>query len=198
MRKVKEMHNLRNTLRKEEVGSIVRRFFINTLFDSTFMLLGIVVGAAFAADASLGVVMVTMVTSSLALGISTGVSVYEAESFEQKRKISELEKALFRNLSETTIEKRSKSIILLEVLINFSTPLVSCAVTILPFVFSALKILDIGVASWGSIVLALSILFNAGVYLGKLGKKNPWIKGIRMVGFGLIAFIIGFLLDALV
>jgi predicted membrane protein (TIGR00267 family) len=198
MRKVKKMHRLRDALRKEDVGPIVRRFFVNTLFDSTFMLLGIVVGAAFAADASLRVVMVTMVTGSLALGISSGVSVYEAESFEQKRKISELEKALFRNLSETTIEKRSKSIILLAVLINFSTPLVSCVVTILPFVFSALNILDIGLATWISIILALSILFNAGVYLGKLGKTNPWIKGLRMVGFGLIAFIIGFLLDTLV
>jgi len=27
------------------------------------------------------------------------------------------------------------------------------------------------------------------------GKKNPWIKGLRMVGFGLIAFTIGYLLD---
>ena len=195
---MKEIRNLRNELRREDVGSIVRRFFVNTLFDSTFMLLGIVVGAAFAADASLGVVMVTMITTSLALGISTGVSVYEAESFEQKRKISELEKALFRNLSDTTIEKRSKSVILLAVLINFSTPIVSCTVTISPFVLCALKILNIGVASWVSIILALSILFNAGVYLGKLGKSNPWIKGFRMVGFGLVAFIIGFLLDTFI
>lgn len=101
-----ETTNLREMLRREDVSPIIRRFFINTLFDSTFMLLSIVIGAAFAADASLGIIMVTMVTSSLALGISTGVSVYEAESLERERKISELERALFRDLSGTTIEKR--------------------------------------------------------------------------------------------
>ena len=55
--KVESVRSLRETLRRDDVGPIFRRFFINTLFDSTFMLLGIVVGAAFAADASLGVVL---------------------------------------------------------------------------------------------------------------------------------------------
>jgi len=190
--------NLREMLRREDVGPIIRRFFVNTLFDSTFMLLGVVVGAAFAADASLRVVIVTMVTSSLALGISTGVSVYEAESLERERRISELERALFRDLSGTTIERAARSITILAALINFLTPLFSCAVTISPFVLVALQVLEINLASWVSVVLALSILFGVGVFLGRLGKKNPWMKGLRMVGFGLIAFIIGLLLDFLI
>lgn len=192
------MPDLRETLGREDVGPIIRRFFINTLFDSTFMLLGIVVGVAFAADASLNVVLVTMVTSSLALGISTGVSVYEADSLERERKIAELEKALFRDLSGTRIEKKARSIIILTVVINFLTPLVSCAVTISPFMLAIWKILEVNVASWFSVILALGTLFSAGVYLGRLGKTNPWTKGLRMAGFGFIAFIIGFLLNALI
>lgn len=195
---MKRVHDLRKTLRREDVGPIIRRLFINTLFDSTFMLLGIVVGVAFATNANLGVVLVTMVTSSLALGISTGVSVYEAESLERERKISELERALFRDLSGTRIEKSAKFITLLLALINFSTPLVSCTVMILPFILAGLKILEVGVASWFSAVLALTTLFVAGVYMGRLGKKNPWTKGLRMMAFGLAAFIIGFLLHSLV
>jgi len=192
------VRSLREILRREDVGPIIRRFFINTLFDSTFMLLGIVVGAAFAADASLGVVLVTMVTSSLALGISTGVSVYEAESLERERKIYELERALFMDLKGTKIEKAARSITILVAVINFLTPLFSCAVIISPFVLVALDVLEINLASWFSVVLALSTLFGAGVYMGRLGKKNPWKKGLRMVGFGLTAFIIGFLLDSLI
>lgn len=192
------MRSLRRMLKREDVGPIIRRFFINTLFDSTFMLLGIVVGVAFAADASLGVVLVTMVTSSFALGISTGVSVYEAESLERERKIYELERALFMDLEGTKIEKAARSIAILVALINFLTPLFSCAVMILPFVLVALDVLEINSASWFSVILALSTLFGAGVYMGRLGKKNPWKKGVRMVCFGLIAFIIGFLLDSLV
>jgi len=192
------VRSLREILRREDVGPIIRRFFINTLFDSTFMLLGIVVGAAFASDASLGVILVTMVTGSFALGISTGVSVYEAESLERERKIYELERALFMNLKDTKIEKTARSITMLVALINFLTPLFSCAVITLPFVLVALDILEINLASWFSVILALSTLFGVGVYMGRLGKKNPWKKGLRMVCFGLIAFIIGFLLDSLV
>ena len=191
------MPGFRETVRREDVGPIIRRFFINTLFDSTFMLLGIVVGVAVATGASLGVILVTMVTSSLALGISTGVSVYEAESLERERKISELEKALFRDLSGTRIEKSAKSITMLAAFINFLTPLVSCAVMMSPFMLAASKILAVDVAVWFSVIFALSMLFSAGVYLGRLGKVNPWTKGLRMVGFGFIAFVIGFLLQSL-
>lgn len=102
------MKSLSETLKQENVGPIIRRFFINTLFDSTFMLLGIIVGSAFTANAALNVIVVTMLTTSLALGISTGVSVYEAESLEQEKRITDLEKALFTNLKETNIEKTAK------------------------------------------------------------------------------------------
>lgn len=191
------LHNLKEMLQREDVGPIIRRFFINTLFDSTFMLLGVIVGAAFAPNASLPVVIITMVSSSLALGISTGVSVYEAESLERERKISDLEKALFRDLSGTHIEKRAKSVIALAALINFATPLVSCVVTISPLALAACNVLRVDVAVWISILLALGTLFGAGAYFGRLGKKNPWIKGLRMVIFGFIAFLVGFLLQAL-
>ncbi|MEM3587427.1 MAG: hypothetical protein QXO71_08920 [Candidatus Jordarchaeaceae archaeon] len=192
------MRNLRETFRRDDVGPIIRRLFINTLFDSTFMLLGIVVGVAFSTEVSVRVVLVTMVTSSLALGISTGVSVYEAESLEREKRLAELESALFMDLKGTKIEKSARAIILLTVMINFLTPLISCAVAIAPFIFTALNLLEIRVASWISAALVLGILFFAGIYLGKLGKKNPWIKGLRMVVFGLAAFTIGYLLNNLI
>lgn len=188
------MHDLRRIMGRD-FDSIIRRFFINTLFDSTFMLLGIIVGSAILAEASLSIVVDTMVMGSLALGISTGVSVYEAESLEQEKRVVELEKAMLKDLGGTLVEKSSKSFILLVSLLNFFTPLVSCMVIITPFVLTAAKFLEMETASGFSIILALAILFTTGVYLGRVGKKNPWIKGLRMVGFGLIAFTIGFLLD---
>ena len=189
------MIQLRETLKHESFGPIIRRFFINTLFDSTFMLLGIIVGSAFAADAGLKVIIVTMLTTSVALGISTGVSVYEAESLEQERRIADLEKALFTDLQDTNIQKTAKNTILLATIINFATPLFSCAVTVTPFIFAALGIIAIESAGWVSVTLALGTLFGAGVYMGRIGKTNPYKKGARMVVFGVLAFAIGFLLD---
>ena len=196
---MQRLKTLRETLKHESVGPIIRRFFINTLFDSTFMLLGIIVGSAFAgAAAGLNVIIITMLTTSLALGISTGVSVYEAESLEQERKIADLEKALFTDLKDTSIQKTAKYITLIAALINFATPLFSCAVMITPFVLVAIGILHLNIAGWISVVLALGTLFGAGVYMGRIGKTNPYKKGLRMVAFGVLAFAIGFLLNLLI
>lgn len=161
------------------------------------MLLGIIVGAAFATDVSLNVILGTMITSSLALGISSGVSVYEAESLERKRRISELERALFRDLGGTRIEKSARFITILIAVINLSTPFAACSVTIVPFLLAAARILEFHTASWLSVSVALGTLFAAGVYLGKLGKQNPWVKGLRMAVFGATAFVVGYVLNTL-
>ena len=163
------------------------------------MLLGIVVGSAFAGSAvGLNIIILTMLTTSLALGISTGVSIYEAESLEQERKITDLEKALFTDLKDTSIQKTAKSTIIIATLINFATPLFSCAVTITPFILVVIGILPLYLAGWISVALALSTLFGAGVYMGRIGKTNPYKKGLRMVAFGVLAFVIGFLLNLLI
>jgi predicted membrane protein (TIGR00267 family) len=178
-----------------EIGPILRRFFINTLFDSTFTQLGILIGSAFAPNPDLRLVIGTLVSSSIALGISTGVSVYESETLERERKTIELEKALFRKLDKTRLAETYRSYARLLSLINFVTPLICCGIIVLPIVIAALNILEPSTASWLSIILALAILFTAGVYFGRYGKQNPIKKGLRMVGFGIIAFVAGFLIQ---
>ena len=179
------------------LGSGFRRFFTNTVFDSTFMLLGIVIGSAFE-NPNIRVILTTMLASSLALGISTGVSVYEAESLEQNRRISDLEKALFRTLDGTVLAKSARRAVTLISILNFLTPLASCAIMISPFLLAALRIIEIRLAAWASILLAFGILFLAGAYLGNLGKGKPWIKGFRMLVFGIIAFVIAYLIESLI
>ena len=60
-----------------ETGPALRRYFVNTMFDSTFAVLGIIIGSALTADADKGLVIATIITSCVALAISTGSSVYE-------------------------------------------------------------------------------------------------------------------------
>ncbi len=189
---------LRKSLRGSSVGPSLRRFFVNTLFDSTFMLLGVIIGSAFSDNPDIEVVVGTMITTSLALGISTGVSVYEAENLERGIRISQIEKAMIRNLDETVIAESARKAALVVSLANFATPLVSCAVTILPFVLALQGVLQLRTAAWIAIGFALAILFTAGVILGRLGNKNPWLKGLRMLGFGVLAFVIGYLIEVLI
>lgn len=185
-------------MKSKDIGPILRRFLINTLFDSTFMLLGITIGSAYLPNPNPSVILVTMISSSFALGISTGVSVYESESMERERRIAELEKALFRDLNNTKIEEEAKTATSIISLINFLTPLFSCAVIASPFFLVFLRILDIAIARLLSVGFAMGIIFFAGVYLGRVGTTNPWIKGLKMVAFGFLAFLICFLIQALV
>ena len=181
--------------KSRDISPILRRFLINTLFDSTFMQLGIIMGSAFAAGADLRLTIGTLVASSVALGISTGVSVYESETLEREKKMIELEKALFRKLDNTMIAENFKSYARILAVVNFFTPLLCCAIVSIPLLFATLKLVDGITASWVSVISALGILFITGTYLGRLGKRNPLTKGLRMVVFGVIAFIIGFLIQ---
>ena len=184
--------------RVKEIGPILRRFFINTLFDSTFMQLGIIIASAFAMNADMRIVIGTLISSSVALGISTGVSVYESETLERERRVSELEKALFRKLDNTMITENYRTYATILSVVNFITPLACCSIVILPLVLAFFQLLDVVVASWISIALALSILFIAGIYFGRYGKQKPLMKGLRMVAFGVVAFIICSIIQILI
>lgn len=181
-----------------ELDPILRRFFINTLFDATFMQIGIIIGSAYAADPDLHLIIGTLVSSSIALGISTGVSIYESEMLERERKIAELEKAMFRKLDDTIIVKGYRTSALILSIFNFFTPLLCCAVVIIPLLLAALQLFDITTASWISVALALGIIFVAGSYLGRISKQNPLLKGLRMVVFGVLAFVVGLLIQTVI
>jgi predicted membrane protein (TIGR00267 family) len=182
----------------KEIGPILRRFFMNTLFDSTFMLLGIIIGSSFSASPDLRLTIGTLVTSSVALGISTGVSVYESETLERERKIIEMEKALFRKLDNTKLTEEYRMYAITLSILNLITPLACCGLVVIPLVLATTGSLSVSIANWTSVTLALSILFVAGVYMGRLGKQNPVLKGLRMVLFGVAAFIIGFLIQSII
>ncbi|MCJ7633596.1 VIT1/CCC1 transporter family protein [Candidatus Bathyarchaeota archaeon] len=183
---------------KGSLGSAFRRYFVNTIFDSTFVLLGIIIGSAFSESPNLETVLTTMLISSLALGISTGVSVYEAESLERERRIIELEKHMFVKLKGTNVEQSGKVATAIIALMNFLTPLFSFAVMMPPFILVSLGILDLTLGGWISIALALMEIFVVGVYIGRLGRRNPYLKGLRMLVFGVIAFAIGYALESLI
>ena len=184
--------------RVREIGPILRRLSMNTLFDSTFMQLGIIIGSAFAANPDLRLVMGTLVASSVSLGISSGVSVYESETLERERRVVELEKALFRKLDNTVITENYRTYAMILFVVNFFTPIVCCSIIIVPLILAAFQLLDTATASWVSVTVALGILFVAGAYLGRLGKQKPFIKGLRMVIFGIAAFTIGYLIQILI
>lgn len=191
------MGPLESFRKDREFSPILRRSLVNTLFDSTFMQLGILMGSAFATSPDLRLIIGTLISSSFALGISTGLSVYESEILERERRLVELEKALFRNLENTMITEKYRSYAAVLAIVNFLTPLACCSIVSMPLVLFAVGLLSISMASWTSAICALGTIFGAGVYLGKSGRQNPLIKGIKMTVFGVIAFAVGYLVQTI-
>ena len=179
-----------------ETGPALRRYFVNTMFDSTFAVLGIIIGSALTADADRGLVIATIVTSCVALAISTGTSVYEAETLEQARRMDEIGRAMLRPVDETSLGKASKASAAIIALANSIAPLVSGAVIVSPFLLVTEEALM--TAAEAAIALAIVLLFITGFIMGRLSERNPWWKGLRMSLVGLAAFVVCYLIGGVV
>lgn len=187
---------IRTAMSMPETGPALRRYFVNTIFDSTFVILGVIIGSAFASDPSYTLVIATILTSSFALGISTGVSVYEAETMEQDRRIKEIEAAMLSSLQDTEIRRLSRISILMIAIVNFSAPLMACAVAIIPFLVIGES--DVQLGGWVACALALAILFVTGALMGRISGRNPVVRGTRMAIIGAAVFLICFWIQTLI
>ena len=180
-----------------DIGPSIRRFFINTLFDSTFTLLGVIVGSAFVAKPEIEVILGTMITISLGLGISSGASVYQAESLEREREVHELEKAMLTSLKDTKIMNSARKITIIVSVVNLLTPFLVCGLYICPLTLAYIGIIEIKTAAWISIAIALITLMITGIIVGRKGKENAILKGVKMASLGGITFLIGYLIRLL-
>jgi predicted membrane protein (TIGR00267 family) len=193
---IKGQGMFQKALNMPETRPALRRYFVNTIFDTTFVILGVIIGSALSPHPSLDVVKTTIITSAVALAISTGASVYEAESLEQSRRLDEISRAMLSPVDETDLGRTSRASIILISLVNSSAPLLAGTLTLSPFL--VLPSNDIVAAAEASITLAISLLFVTGYFMGRMANKNPWIKGTRMAVIGLIAFGICYLIGATV
>ena len=108
----------KQALKMPETRPALRRYFVNTIFDTTFVILGVIIGSALSPHPNIDVVTTTIITSTVALAISTGSSVYEAESLEQSRRLDEISRAMLSSVDETDLGKTSRASITLIALVN--------------------------------------------------------------------------------
>ncbi len=181
-----------NALRMPETYPSMRRYFINTVFDSTFVVLGVIIGTALVTEPVTRMVVLTIITSCLALTMSTAVAVYEAERLEQRIRIMEIERAMLRKLDRSSIERTSQTSVILIAGVNAFAPWLAATVTLVPI----LMISDMEVAAWAAIGAAICLLFVTGLMMGRLGKKkSPVLNGFRMAAIGVVVFLLGMLIE---
>ena len=172
-----------------EPQELLRRYFINTLFDSTFVVLGILAASAFIPDANPEIAVGTVFAACLAIGISSAVSVYEAEHVETEIEMLKVERAMLSSMEDTAIERKARFSAYAVATVNFFAPVFVAIVMGTPLLlFDAGVIGDFGAAAMLSSILGIGIIFGAGYYLGTLGRGRPWLRATRMSVIALLAF----------
>jgi len=170
-------------------AELFRRYFVNTLFDSTFVVLGILAAATAEPIPDAEFAISAIVAASLAIGISTGVSVYEAEHTEGEIRLRRLERAMLSSMRDTQIARRIRASRFAIAGVNFLAPIFVAVVTTMPILAYQARILsDFVLASAISSTLALCIILAAGYYLGKLTGRRPWRKAFRMTLVAVLTF----------
>jgi predicted membrane protein (TIGR00267 family) len=179
-----------------DTGPSLRRYFVNTMFDACFVILGIIIGSALSTHASKELVLTTILTSSVALAISTGSSVYEAERTEQSRRMDEISRAMLSRVHDTNLGRSSRASIALIAIVNSLAPLLAGALALIPFIFMPSD--SITAAAEIGIGIVIGLLFVTGFIMGRISERNPWIKGSRMAVIGLAAFFVCYLIGGAV
>jgi len=177
------------------LDSVISRglpYIINTLFDAIFTILGIVVGGAFGSIIDIRAIIGTILIASISLGVSSGFSVYEAESIQEEKRINKIEEALLTDLENTLITEESKVNTVLSAILVFFTPLLVCLITLVPFILVNLGLIGVNRSIFYAVIIDLLLIFLTGMVFG--GEKRL-LKGLRMTILGGLVFIIGIVLN---
>lgn len=174
-----------------DLSELFRRYFINTIFDSTFVVLGIVSATAVVATPNVELTLGALAAACLAIGVSTGVSVYEAETLEAELRIERIERAMLAKMQDTDVHRDLRLYRTLVSLVNFVSPLVVLLITSLPFILHVLTGTPTPQqAAVMSIALAISLVFGAGLALGKVLGRNALRQALRMTIVALLTFFV--------
>jgi len=179
-----------------DVNELFRRYFITNLFDSTFVSLGVLSATALVPSPNLALTLSTLAATCVAIGVSTGVGVYEAERLEGEIRIAKMEKAMLRDMRDTDVHRGIRTFRVFVSLVNLAVPLLVLGIVATPLLLaSALGSPAPSTAAMISIVLAIAIIFVAGAFLGRWAERNALREGLRMTAAALATFLLLLVLE---
>ena len=182
--------------RISEAGEIARRAFVNNSFDGVLTMTGVVMGNFVVGVEDAAVVLITGLSTALAIGISGGWGAYLTESAERRQDIDELEQVTLTDLGDTKIGKASRQAVVTVAAVDGLSPFLSALVVVLPF-FAGPILPSIWYAYYAAIALSLLALFGLGIYLGRLSKRSLIMSGLRTAFAGVVCMGLSYLLERL-
>lgn len=177
-------------------GSIARRAFANNSFDGVLTMVGVVMGSLVVGVQDAKVVLVTGMSTALAIGISGGWGAYLTESAERRHEIADLERSTLTDLSDSKIGKAARSAVVIVAATDGLSPFFAAFLVVIPFFFAPL-LPSIDYAFYASLGMALLALFGLGAYLGNISQENRAMYGIKTAVAGVVCMGLTLLVEQL-
>jgi predicted membrane protein (TIGR00267 family) len=175
-------------------GQIARRAFANNSFDGVLTMIGVVMGSFLVGVQDPTIVLVTGLSTALAIGISGGWGAYLTESAERRHAMVELEQLTLTELHDTKIGKASRMAVVMVTAVDGLSPFFAALLVVLPFFFASV-LPSVAYAYYASIAMAMVALFGLGLYLGWISRQNLVVSGIKTGFAGVACMALSYLLE---
>ena len=183
------LRRFKEQVRQAKVGEITSRYFVINAFDGAMTALGVIVGAYLGGRNALTVILAAL-GAMVAMGISGLSGAYLAEEAMRTRHLKELEKAVFRDLSGSQLERASRTAVLWVAFVDAISPAVAAGISIAPLLLAFVGIIPLTSAVLVSVALTFVTLFALGLYLGKLPRRSIISYGMKTVMAGVATALI--------
>ncbi len=169
-----------------------RRAFVNNAFDGVLTFLGILMGNLVLGEVHPSVVIRIGLSTCLAIGMSGAFGRYLSERAERKHALRQMEKNLFSDLSETSLEREGEKKMIVISLVDGLSPALAAMVPLVPFFLALTSVIPVNIGIVTSFALVFIVLFGLGVFLGKTSEENTFLYGVLVVGVGFVTSLIIF------
>ncbi len=172
---------------------IIRRYFVVNGFDGALTMLGMIMGFLISDSENISTIINACLGAAIALGVSGVSSAYVSEAAERRRALTELEEAMVSDLQKSAHADAAKWVPMLIALVN----------GLAPFSISLLILTPLWLADMGTvlpiaplhmaIVIALSLVFLLGVFLGRIAGISWLRSGMQTLLVALLTLILIYL-----
>jgi predicted membrane protein (TIGR00267 family) len=192
----RKLDDFERMLRISGVLEICRRYFVMNMFDGALAALGVIMGMWISGIADSRAVIRTVLSAGLAMFISGALGAYLTEKAEREKKLRELEEATFQDIKGSIYERSSRLAVLAVSVVDGISPLIACAILIIPFAVSHALVVDFATAALASLFVGTAMLSALGYFLSRIAGKKPLEYIAFMVLAGIASAIVIVLLGA--
>ncbi len=190
---------LRYLIELSQSHRIARRYFVTNGFDGVLAMLGLLMGFRVSGSVSIDVIISACVGAVVALFVSGLSSAYISEAAEKQHELQALEKSMLTAMDDSVHAEAAQWMPWLIALVNGFSPLLLALLILVPLFMFQLQLwpdaLNIVSPLDLAIIVALSLAFMLGVFLGRLNGHFWLWTGVRALLVAVMTALIILLLN---